>query len=322
MITNSNFFIPSFYSIGIPDPQGQTNPTTIGHIATPVSNNYPQSFQDFIMPYLASDNIDKTQLSEIRKSIYDKFPPLQNFVQLTLDPSNMHKFDYVNTLYVLAGIKPVLVVEQGYDYLAPLQNFSSFFSNLNWIKSKSGDHLLINEHPLPEFDPRRFINNFDGVYSNLAAITPVAFRNQNKLDTDKLLSYLLGYGPTWEAYAGINKLRYLSSHTSLSIFSDEHYYQLGKALYAKENGDSSTLLSRERLIELGQQFSLKAASYPWPKFTPFDLPKEIIAIERLYMNHHVGPIGFNTEYIQAGMKYRRRLLELFGIPLKAHTQRE
>ena len=305
----------------IPNLQGQTNPSKVGQIVTPLSDNPPQSFQDFIMPYLASDIVDKTQLSEIREFIYDKFPQLQNFIQLTLDSRNIHKFDYVNTLYVLAGIKPILILEQGCGDVAPIHNFSSFFSNLKWIKSKRGDYLLINEHPQSEFDPRKFINNFDGVYSNLAAITPDTFINQNQLDTDKLLSYLLGYG-TWEAYAGINKLRYLASNTSLSIFSDEHYYQLGKAHYAKEKGGSSSLISRERLIELGQHFSLNAAAYPWPKFKPFDLPKEQIAIERLYMNHHVGPIAYHTDYIQAGMQYRRRLLEIFEIPLKANIHRE
>ncbi len=283
----------------------------------PTLNPSLPCFQECIVGYLQSDDNDPSYLQATRASLFDSFPHLQPHIQLikSLPESNL-KNNHVNALYVLAGIKPVLVVEGYYssEEAAPIEEWSKHFPHLKWVQNTRRDHLLVNEHPLPEFDPRIFIENFDQTYTDIATIAAEAFVSQNQLTSDKLLSYLLGFGPSWEAYAGINKMRYLTHHTALTIFSDEHYLQLGKALHAFNPGSSKTAASREACIQAGQQFSINAPNHPWPKFQPFQIPIEQQKIEKLYMQHMIDRISFHTDYIQTGMKYRQRLLRLLDIP--------
>lgn len=247
-----------------------------------------------------------------------EFPRLELVAEVICNPENINiRPSLVNALYVFSGIKPVFVIERGIECDSTRRNIEMLvsifleFSDLKFIKHESGDWYLINENPLREFHPARFIDGFKKKYGCLEDAVIWAFSNQNQMETDQLLSYLLGFGPTWESYAGITRRPYLKSHKICSIFSEQHYFQLGNAI-EKVSGNLKKL-SRIKYIELGKKHHLNVSSYNWPSMMSIivDLPQELQDIERFYMQQMIDKISYQTKYIQKGMSYRKRLLALF-----------
>lgn len=261
--------------------------------------------------------INEATLQEMLRSSTlskDSFPELDELLQLIKNytrsnnpvEDSLHS-DYINFLYVLAGLKPVLVVERCPDeQRAIFQKIAKEFPHISTAVDTWENLYLINEHPLPEFDPRNFIADFDKKYKSIQEAVCNAFPNQNQAETDQLLSYLLGFGPTWETYASGSRRGYLEN--CRVIFSDEHYYQLGKAQNDK--------LSRGELIELGKKISHDLITIV-PKrniLLEYDELPEVQRIVSLWVFHKIGPPSFHTDYIEQGMKYREELLKLYDIP--------
>jgi hypothetical protein len=140
----------------------------------------------------------------------------------------------LQALYVILGIKPVCVFEYGMK-----EELLSILNTLLPLIGKEGQfhlsthtehHYLVNEFPLEAFDPRRYLNRLhphENTDSFVSAIE-YCFPNQNKPLTDQILSYLLGFGPSWESYASLTS--YVRSELPEPLFSDRHYKEIGRVL--------------------------------------------------------------------------------------------
>lgn len=255
------------------------------------------TFQDFLNNYLESDVLINTETKMIILKNYPALNKIIEEINHTIDKKS--KIDLMNALYVLAGIKPVLqFYGKDNQNFVMIKNLFKSFSNLKFVQDSSNGYL-INEKPLAKFDPRKFILDFDKNYSSIEKAVTYAFPNQMKKDTAKLLSYILGYGPTWEAFNRIPS-------NALSIFTDEHYYQLGKALNEMDEKSKKKNLSKEELIKKGKNHSLNYQKW-W-------LGSDSgIIINKLYMYQVLDEISLQTDYIQTGIKYRKKILNLFNI---------
>jgi hypothetical protein len=292
-----------------------------------------QSLEDALDQMQYKEETDKLNLSEyyhvcakefmsVQQQIelfVNSYPELNIFIDIIKAPErNKIAKDLINAIYVLAGIKPVLVIEssRSKEIKDLIIEFVIAFPHLKQVApvDNYGNFYLINEKPIAEFDPRRFINEFSEEYQNLADAVTYAFPSQDSPKTDKLLSYLLGFGPTWESYAGIGKRMYLKKNTSLSVFSEEHYFQLGEAIYKNKNIDTANL-TKKQYVEKGKKYSLNVQNKEWPNcltaiMQPSPIEKEI---KKLYMEQVIDETSYQTSYIQKGIEYRKVLLNNLNI---------
>lgn len=198
-----------------------------------------------------------------------------------------------NALYVLKGIKPALVGEN-HELQGILASFQKHHPKLKFEKERNFGYL-VNEKPLEDFDPRHFVDL--SKYKSITEAVMEKFPKQFRLETDQYLSYLLGFGPTWEAYAKGAGVRYMKKpREELSpFFKDRHYFQLGKAL-----GDVDGL-------QAGKNYCLSIRNERYVIRDPTEEEKQIAA---LYMEQIIDSVSIKTDYIQKGIKMRKEILEL------------
>jgi hypothetical protein len=132
----------------------------------------------------------------------------------------------IGVLMVIIGIKPCLVFSYTVD--PELVQIVEELSRLQRLKLKiaKGKLFLANEKPLDAFNPRHYLESFSDQVPLIEAIEENFTRQQN--NNVQRLSYLLGYGPSWEAFA--NRINFHDGR--ISCFSASHYKQLGEALIA------------------------------------------------------------------------------------------
>lgn len=231
--------------------------------------------------------------------------------------------ELINAICVLAGLKPVLAIMKNsplHPFCEKNHTWGNGIKLLRFEDASGGGYFLINEHPLPEFDPRKFIDQFEKKYESIEAAVMHAFpdlgNQETSIESEQLLSYLLGYGPTWEAYRGVSWLWHMNGGAAddhvketwfkgANVFSEEHFLQLGTALSQNRN------LSREALIQNGKNYHANAKNQNW---TPPDAQANWKnKMNKLCMHHQADPISYQTEYIQNGTRYREAIFELFGI---------
>lgn len=168
-------------------------------------------------------------------------------------------------LFVLLGIKPALAIEQELDekMFSILKNLTRDYEHLKWKESegpRTGTKAVYfaNETPLSSFDPRQFLNLCPEV--SLTDAVALCFAKQHLRDADQFLSYLLGFGPSWESHA-INadylgreeKVAHSKQGSVSCVFKNKHYREIGKAL--------NPMLSEEKEIEkLGFNYHCQFAS--------------------------------------------------------------
>jgi hypothetical protein len=157
-----------------------------------------------------------------------------------------------HVLYVLFGIKPALALffnelnDEDFNAIEAVAKL-----NPSCKIARDEDHkyfYLSNESPHPLFDPRKYIipKAFTGYNSILDAVRSCfLFNHKDDACANQFLSYLLGYGPSWEDHQRSNRN---SLQPETSILSDEHYKELGIA---------SGELSPEKYIEAGKEESIK-----------------------------------------------------------------
>lgn len=224
---------------------------------------------------------------------------LETLIQLIKEASFADRHNLVPILYVLAGIKPVLVIEKFHKVTVnQIGNLALKLPNL----SVAVDHeycYIINENPLPEFDPRKFIKSFE--FTSLKEAACWAFQNRSNPIAVQMLSYLLGYGPTWEAFHA----QVPRPAPDKMIFSDEHYLSLGKAV---QHGGTN---SREEFISVGKMYSAEALKGNRPAYK-FDTA-EFSRLHSVYGGHIIAEIPYRTDYLQNSLRYKERLLESYGI---------
>ncbi len=280
------------------------------------------NFQAELMNFFESENEIYTEAD--RTAFLEKFPILDKIIQdfQTIDQREMRNI-LVNALYVAAGIKPVLVVEDennsGNSFGPYLRLIANAFPSLKLVETNSWPkYYLINETPIEEFDPRRFLKDLDASYASLELAACFAFPHQDLKKTDQMLSYLLGFGPTWESYANIRGglgQRLYTDFSSESIFSDEHYLQLQEASH---RDNPSTTMSRQELIENGKRLSvdLQNREFSANLFFHLDSSESMRTALSLYMYQHIDDFSYQTRYIQKGIAYRAQFLKLLGLPEK------
>lgn len=197
----------------------------------------------------------------------------------------------IPAIYVLAGLKPVLT-ENGAIQAHLLRQFQRQFPHLK-IFTIGEDTYLVNENPLPLFHPKKYIAGFS---ETIEKGISYAFPKLGLKDTDQRLSYLLGFGPTWEAYAGRNKIEY-EDDAELSVFSDEHYLELGRVL--NPNG------SREDQIQAGRKYHDNYKTHPYEKTRG----SEVQELDKTYNGFVADSISFKTPYLQKKIALQKHLLE-------------
>ncbi len=240
---------------------------------------------------------------ERKRSVLNKFPALNELIRLTKEAEVSDRNNLAPLLFVLAGIKPALVIER--FYRIPFRRIAQLMQKFPHVNLANDNKYfyIINENPLPEFDPRKFIHAFDEKYTNIKIAACWSFQNQCKSSIAvQLLSYLLGYGANWEAF-NAHTHRAIPDET---IFSDEHYLSLGQAL---EPGVPHT---RTELVSLGKEYSREALERKRPNYK-FDSP-EFDRLHKIYSSHILAEIPYRTDYIQNSLMYKERLLEAFNIP--------
>lgn len=155
---------------------------------------------------------------------------------------------------------------------------------------------ITNEKPLEAFDPRRFLYPLQQDPSiSLSDATIYCFNEQYKQNAEQMLSYLLGFGPSWEAYNANAKLNFDPKN---SIFTESHYEELGK------------IFSKDNPIEIGYLFHLKHLSFHIPHFQP-----QSNEIKKLLLNtsssHIIDAVSSQTEYFQKSYTLKKWLLDSY-----------
>ena len=135
----------------------------------------------------------------------------------------------LGALFVLLGIKPALVkdaVELDKELLSVLTNLVKEKDNLFLKAFNNFDGVyFVNENPFPSFNPRNFLNLSSEV--SFTKAIAICYPNRGH-ETHQCLSYLLGYGPSWEAFQ--TNLGYQEKRSISCIYNSNHYYEIGKVL--------------------------------------------------------------------------------------------
>lgn len=228
----------------------------------------------------------------------DKLMPFVNDLRRA-DRKNILRITYVSSIYVLMGLKPLYVCSPNE---APLIRwFQRNFPHLR-IVTHEQDTYLINENPLASFHPKKYIAGFSGTIEKAILY---AFPHLGLKDTDQRLSYLLGFGPTWEAYAGRNQKKY-KDEAQPSVFTDEHYLELGKVL--------NPLGDYHQQVEAGKNHHLHYKEHPYlPTKSGPPSTDEEKEMDKTYNHFIVDSISIKTPYLQQKIALQKRLLEYLQI---------
>jgi hypothetical protein len=152
----------------------------------------------------------------------------------------------VAILLVILGIKPVVTFnsEDWDKFLLAYSNFdeiTAYFQNVKFVKER-GYCYVVNESPLPIFDPRHYLLKCQSIAEEIVAYFPY----QEAVRAQQRLSYLLGFGPTWEALFLQNIYRNLRMSSSQE-YKPEHFQQLGASIKRMRSSDLPE-------IELGHSY--------------------------------------------------------------------
>ncbi len=218
----------------------------------------------------------------------------------------------MGALFVLLGIKPALAIEtkpedELFSILKDLADEFGF-----GFRVTEGPVYFVNESPCPSFDPREFLNLSREV--TLTQAVADCFSAQGQRDADQFLSYLLGFGPSWETYANNARYLYEEKDSVSCIFSKNHYYEIGKvlnqALFKKEEVQSE-------IENLGFTFHTQIASLiekgRWEK-------KESLAEKKTVLEQMLSKTGTNqildgltarTDYFKKSYTLKKWVMETY-----------
>lgn len=158
-------------------------------------------------------------------------PALKELIDYTNTCVNpIEKHDAIACLFVYLGIKPVLVIEQGWERFPRLYQIIEKLSSPTFVLGRANRMaFVVNEAPLEAFNPRRYLEPLAQSNISLMEAAIHAFIHQGTPVNDQMLSYLLGFGPSWEAYRNQSSKRE-TDFTEQSRFTDAHYAEIGKVL--------------------------------------------------------------------------------------------
>lgn len=220
------------------------------------------------------------------------------------------KSETMQVLYLLFGLKPALVLEEIADSEEMVQAIqAACLLNPSCRLRKSTDlclskgYYLSNESPLPFFNPRQYIRSEVFVYSKSIDAIEDCFLKQNKPYYDQFLSYLLGFGPSWEAYEkNKNKTAILPS-IGRDVFTDAHYEQLGHALAGPSPSQSFSAIGRE--------YSQSMRKLKTIKKNPSLIDPLTHNMKQLHIYFVADEIVTRTPYFKASLHYHWKVASVF-----------
>jgi hypothetical protein len=218
----------------------------------------------------------------------------------------------LGALFVLLGIKPALAIEIRPDkeLLSILTDLANEHSNL-CLKNESSTLYFVNEEPLSSFHPRNFLNLSSEVL--LMDAVPLCFSEQGHWEADQFLSYLLGFGPSWEIYATTNDYFYREQDSASCMFNNNHYYEIGNVLNQfLFNKDED----RSEIEKLGFTFHSQLASlikkHQWKKnvFLEREIaPKTMLSITGT--SQALDGLTARTDYFKKSYTLKKRVMETY-----------
>ncbi|MBI3211657.1 MAG: hypothetical protein HYZ47_03105 [Simkania negevensis] len=162
------------------------------------------------------------------------------------------KSEAMQVIYLLFGLKPALVLEDITDseeMVQAIRIVCPLNPSCRWKKSTDSclfkGYYLSNESPLPPFNPRQYIRSTVFTYPQTIDAIGDCFLKQNTPYYDQFLSYLLGFGPSWEAYEKNKNKTATLPQIDQDVFTDAHYEQLGHALAGPSPSQSFSAIGRE-----------------------------------------------------------------------------
>jgi hypothetical protein len=161
---------------------------------------------------------------------------------------------------------------------------------------------LANEHPLDLFDPRHFLEPLSDVNISLLDATIDCFIHQGKQQEDQMLSYLLGFGPTFESYRKHIQKPFIPAN---SIFSDAHYAELGQVLSSRNPARLGFNLHQKH-AEIASSKTEKACTTP---YNPNSLVEKILSHTGTF--HVYDTLSLRTEYSQKSLSLKKWILETY-----------
>jgi hypothetical protein len=251
-----------------------------------------------------------TEQNEVAKRMKDAaLAELFSYIEQTRNIVNRQVA--LDALFVVMGIKPALV-----DPIKTFPKLHAILKNMaseSLILKDSEEYFyFVNEKPLPMFDPRRFLILQEGI--SLADATMESFTSIGKLcHHEQRLSYLLGYGPTWEAYAvnvGALKIQGNFSSTGDCCFAKEHYEQMGQVFLKELCPDSS-----DEAYTLGLAYHLNFASLIQSYQRDYE-----VQYEHYRMGEYIMKVGFfpvisgisvRTEYCRKRVSLTHWIVETY-----------
>jgi hypothetical protein len=168
-----------------------------------------------------------TEKAKINREIQNtQFAELMGYIRTS---EGTNRADALSALFVILGIKPIRVYEKNTPVDAKLLSILERIQDSRVRLSEDPMHrYFINRAPLSCFDPFKYIQLDPG--SELSSIISDIFGSRGSMDTDQLLSYLLGFGPSWEAYA-VNEIYGTEGRQWSCCFTPFHYREIGTVLF-------------------------------------------------------------------------------------------
>lgn len=227
----------------IPDTENPDTAEVIQEFDLP--EEHKESFKQMLIGLLDTD-LGTDELAEIEgvteREVQEEMvaidqilqaPSVKNLMEFLESSKCTHPKEIMGVLCVIVGIKPVFqyythqeLKNLGID--SYLQNILEEFPNVGVIYDKpNGYCYIVNEKPLPIFDPRRYLKRFN---KSIAREVQSCFPNQGSPKMDQRLSYLLGFGPSWEALAINGAYGRKPKLDPNSQYTQEHFKQTGTVL--------------------------------------------------------------------------------------------
>ncbi len=237
-----------------------------------------------------------------------------DFVHYINNAKGLKKHHAMAALLTILGIKPatVLSTEEGAELLPLLKRITKEDSNLllkefntDFFGLTRANFCLANESPLEIFNPKHFLKPLEDKAATLLDTTIdclIYLKNPTK---EQRLSYLLGYGPSWEAFK-VHGASPFDSNSDHSAFSDAHYTELGK-VFSKNNPKETGLYIHQQQASLALDRRLK-------KEKPFSFNNNCVVaqiINKTGMGHIYDGISARSEYSQKSLSLQKWLLEKY-----------
>ncbi|MES2200251.1 MAG: hypothetical protein V4489_08815 [Chlamydiota bacterium] len=250
------------------------------------------------------DCLSSETLSEEKAILTSKIESHSDLVDYIKRTKGWERREALCALFTILGVKPATIFEgklektELYSILLKKYNLHEFkFKNSRNDRS----FCLANESPLEIFNPKRFLEPLQNTRLTLAKATIDCFIQQGQEETDQMLSYLLGFGPSYEAYQE-NAFRKFDS--GKSIFSDAHYEELG-GVFSKTDLKEIGFHVHEEKAKLAQsRFDNKVK---WIQKTNNSTIEKILC--KTGTAHIYDGISARTEYSKKNLSLKKWVLE-------------